>query len=81
MSRERLQQNDLQLFPRDGHGDRFDIAVKYLVEDADNRLRSLQSEVDNAQRLPYFVRLLGCCLRPPALVFEYMEGGDLQVAM
>lgn len=39
---------------------------------------AMQRELKNWQDHPHIVQLKGFCRMPPALVYEFMEGGDLE---
>ena len=41
-------------------------------------LETLGKEMVHRQLHPHILQLLGYCRRPPALVYEFMENGDLE---
>ena len=45
---------------------------------SDEDLRAVMKEVELAKAHPHLVQVLGYCKQPPALVSEFMAGGDLQ---
>ena len=45
---------------------------------SDEDLQALMKEVELAKAHPHVVQVLGYCKQPPALVSEFMAGGDLQ---
>ena len=45
---------------------------------SDEDLQALMKEVELAKAHPHVVQVLGYCQQPPALVSEFMAGGDLQ---
>ena len=45
---------------------------------SDEVLQALMKEVELAKVHPHVVHVLGYCKQPPALVSEFMAGGDLQ---
>ena len=47
----------------------------------DEFLQAMMKEVELAKAHPHVVEVLGYCKQPPAVVTEYMAGGDLQGAL
>ena len=45
---------------------------------SDEVLQALMKKVELAKAHPHVVHVLGYCKRPPALLSEFMAGGDLQ---
>ena len=48
---------------------------------SDEGLQAMMKEVKLAKAHPHVVEVLGYCKHPPAVVSEYMAGGDLQGAL
>ena len=54
------------------------VAVKVLEGNGAAKLtKVLENEKQLAGQHPYIVALLGYCVNPAALVYEFMEGGSL----
>ena len=49
-----------------------------MASGSDEDLQALMKEVELAKAHPHVVQVLGYCKQPPALVSEFMAGGDLQ---